>query len=154
MCYKPIRNKNHMFCQRKVYLMSFPFQKVTLSKYHHLSLQALLRIEFNALTLLGGLEWLLLANIQFIPAITSSLGQLKKIKMPGVLRLETIIATIILVAFRTMLVSWNSKDGGYEQFLCSNTSFSNPKQPVFLVLSLSGQYLGLKLLLKELNLPM
>lgn len=69
--------------------------------------------------------------------------------MPGVLRLETIIATIILVAFRTMLVSWNSKDGGYGQLLCYTTSFSKPKQPVFLVLSLS--YLGLKLLLKELN---
>lgn len=56
MCYEPIRNKNHVFCQRKVYLMLFPFQKVTLSQYHHVSLQALLRIEFNALTLLGGLE--------------------------------------------------------------------------------------------------
>lgn len=72
--------------------------------------------------LLGGLEWLLLANIQFIPAITSSWGQLKK-QNSGVPSLETITATIILVAFRMILVSQNSKDCGYGKLLCCNASF-------------------------------
>lgn len=72
--------------------------------------------------LLGGLEWLLLANIQFIPAITSSWGQLKK-QNSGVPSLETITATIILVAFRMILVSQNSKGCGYGKLLCRNTSF-------------------------------
>lgn len=101
-------------------LLHFPDAILSLSQCH-LSLGELQGYSLMYF-LLRGLEWLLLANIQFIPAITSSPGQLKK-RNAGVPSLETIIATIILVAFRMILVSQNSKDCGYGKLLCRKASF-------------------------------
>lgn len=101
-------------------LLHFPNAILSLSRCH-LSLGELSGYSLMYF-LLRGLEWLLLANIQFIPAITSSPGQLKK-QNAGVPSLETIIATIILVAFRMILVSQNSKDCGYGKLLCWKASF-------------------------------
>lgn len=63
--------------------------------------------------------------------------------------LETIIATMIPVAFRMILDSQYSKDCGYGKLFAARL-LSNLKQPVFLVPRLPCKCTELKYLLKKL----